>query len=181
MAQPASPPAAVDSTITKLHHLAYKCRNAEETRHFYEDILEMPLANVMEVRNLVSTTGELVNFVHLFFQMRDGSFIAFFDLGDGKAAVPDPEAPKFATHVALNIESQERLDLLRARLQDLGVPATEPIDQEGYVRSVYLTDPNGIRLEFTFEIGDGRHSQDPAEHDRISRDILKRWALEHAA
>ena len=29
--------------VLGLHHFAYRCRDAEETRHFYEDILGLPL------------------------------------------------------------------------------------------------------------------------------------------
>ena len=29
--------------IQQLHHFAYRARDAEETRHFYEDILGLPL------------------------------------------------------------------------------------------------------------------------------------------
>ena len=29
--------------IRKLHHNAYRCRDSEETRHFYEDFLGLPL------------------------------------------------------------------------------------------------------------------------------------------
>ncbi|MDB5672425.1 MAG: glyoxalase, partial [Alphaproteobacteria bacterium] len=32
-----------ENVVQSLHHFAYRCRNAEETRHFYEDILGMPL------------------------------------------------------------------------------------------------------------------------------------------
>src|SRR3954465_3130947 len=92
-------PAAV--SINGLHHYAYKCRDAEETRHFYEDILGLPMTHVMEVRDLKATTGELVSFVHVFFQMGNGGYLAFFDLGDHKAPVTDPATPPFSMHMAL--------------------------------------------------------------------------------
>jgi len=31
--------------IKGLHHWAYRCRDAEEIRHFYEDILGLPLTH----------------------------------------------------------------------------------------------------------------------------------------
>ena len=36
--------------IQGLHHNAYRCRNSEETRQFYEDFLELPLANAFEIK-----------------------------------------------------------------------------------------------------------------------------------
>ena len=34
--------------IHGLHHFAYRCRDAEETRHFYEDILGLPLVHIVK-------------------------------------------------------------------------------------------------------------------------------------
>jgi catechol 2,3-dioxygenase-like lactoylglutathione lyase family enzyme len=168
-------------TIRGLHHYAYKCRDAEETRHFYEDILGLPMTHVMEVRDLKSTTGQLVSFVHIFFQMANGGYLAFFDLGDGKAPVKDPATPPFSMHMALGIDGEEALKAAMKRLEAAGIEVQGPLDQEGYVRSIYFWDPNGIRLELTYEIGDGKLAPDQQTHDRKGREILKRWTAEHRA
>src|SRR5260221_8771244 len=69
--------------IRGLHHWAYRCRDAEETRHFYEDLLGLPLTHFIRQDEYVGTTGESVEkFAHNFFQMADRSSLAFFDLGD---------------------------------------------------------------------------------------------------
>ena len=83
--------------IHGLHHFAWRCRDAEETRHFYEDLLGLPLAHVIKA-DTVPSTGEYCPYVHVFFQMRDGSYIAFFDLGDNEAA--DAEAHQHQRHAA---------------------------------------------------------------------------------
>lgn len=163
-------------TIGGLHHYAYKCRDAEETRYFYEDVLGMPLAHVMEVRDLTSTTGELVSFVHIFFKMGDGSYLAFFDLGDGKACAKDPATPPFTIHLALHVDGETALQAFIRRLEEAGVAYQGPLDQEGFVRSVYFWDPNGVRLELTYEIGSGELA---ADHDAKGRELLKRWTREH--
>ena len=164
----------------RLHHRAYKCRNSEETRHFYEDILEMPLAHAMEVRNLTATTGQLVDFLHIFFELGDGSYIAFFDLGDGKSAVNDPETPEFATRFSMLVRGEEDLLAIMRRLADHGVPFEGPIEHQGYLRSIYLRDPNGIRIEFTYEIADGNLARDVKEHDSKCREMLKSCVKEHS-
>ena len=69
------PPAA---PIQQLHHYAYKSRDAEETRHFYEDILGLPLYHIIQ-SDYVPSTGEYCPYTHFFFRLQDGSFIAFFD------------------------------------------------------------------------------------------------------
>jgi catechol 2,3-dioxygenase-like lactoylglutathione lyase family enzyme len=161
--------------IRGLHHFAYKCRNAEETRRFYEDVLQMPLAHVMVRRDLRTTTGELVSFLHLFFEMGDGSFLAFFDLGDGTAPALDPNTPQFSTHLAVRVDGEHALLAAKARLDEHRVPTLGPIDQDGLCRSIYFTDPNGVRLELTYEL-----SAISKEHLTEGREILERWTAEHA-
>ena len=71
--------------IKGLHHNAYRCRDSEETRRFYEDFLGLPLASTLEIRE--TKTGRKTDVLHTFYRMDDGSFLAFF------------EAPGFAVHV----------------------------------------------------------------------------------
>ena len=72
-----------------LHHWAFRCRYSEETRHFYEDILGLPLAAAV-FHERVPSTGEYCPYYHIFFELADGSYVAFFDLLDGKGYTPDP-------------------------------------------------------------------------------------------
>lgn len=131
-----------------LHHVAYRCRDAEETRHFYEDLLGLPLIHVVQA-DAVESTGEACPFVHLFFEMTDGSCVAFFDLGDNIAAEPSPNTPRWVNHLAMRVASQEAVDQARARLTAAGVDVIGPVSHDGFVHSIYFFDPNGIRLELT--------------------------------
>jgi catechol 2,3-dioxygenase-like lactoylglutathione lyase family enzyme len=169
-----------EAPALRLHHRAYKCRNSEETRHFYEDILGMPFAHAMEVRNLTSTTGEVVDFLHTFFEMGDGSYIAFFDLGDGKSAVHDIATPDFSTRFSILVNGEEGLQAVIRRLTEHGVPFDGPVDHQGYLRSIYLKDPNDIRIEFTYEIGNGKRGSDAKGQDHKGREILQKWVKEHS-
>ncbi len=168
-------------TIGGLHHYAYKCRDAEETRHFYEDVLGLPMTHVMEIRDIKTTTGEVVSFVHVFFRMANGGYLAFFDLGDGKCPAKDPATPAFSLHMALSVDGEDALIAAKQRLEAAGIEVQGPLDQDGYVRSIYFWDPNGVRLELTYEIGDGKLAPDQATHDRMGREILKRWTQERRA
>ena len=108
--------------IKGLHHWAYRCRDAEETRHFYEDLLGLPLTHFIRVDDYVGTSGEHVDmFVHIFFEMADGSSLAFFDLGDDVAPQPSPNTPQWCNHMALQVGSVEDLDRAHKRLKDAGV------------------------------------------------------------
>ncbi len=167
--------AAPTPPIQGLHHFAYKCRDPEETRAFYEDLLGLPLAHVIEEHDVKTTTGETVSFAHFFFQMRDGSFIAFFDLGDGRKTTPDPATPSFVNHIAFRVESNEELLALKAKLENAGHPVLGPMEHGDFVRSIYFWDPNGIRMEFAYTVETPEHA---AESAAVARSRLERWARE---
>ena len=130
-----------------LHHVAYRCRDAEETRRFYEDLLGLPLVEVIEA-DTVPSSGELTPFYHLFFELADGSCVAFFDLLDGKSNAKDPDTPYWVNHLALEVDSVEALNLAKTRLQEAGVLVAGVIEHESGNRAIYFSDPNGVRLEF---------------------------------
>ncbi len=142
---PAMPP------IEGLHHWAYRCRDAEETRHFYEDILGLPLTHVIKADN-VPSTGQYCPYVHIFFRMADGSCVAFFDLGDDLAPDPSPNTPSWVNHMALRMNSVEEVERAKARLEANGVEVIGITDHK-FIKSIYFFDPNGYRLELTHEIG----------------------------
>jgi catechol 2,3-dioxygenase-like lactoylglutathione lyase family enzyme len=133
--------------IRSLHHFAWRCRDAEETRHFYEDLLGLPLVHVIK-SDIVPSTGEYCPYVHIFFQMRDGSYIAFFDLGDDTASAPSPNTPAWVNHLALRVDSVAELLQAKARLQAAGIEVLGVTDHH-IIKSIYFFDPNGIRLELT--------------------------------
>lgn len=137
--------------VLGLHHFAWRCRDAEVTRHFYEDILGLPLVHVIK-RDTVPSTGEHCPYVHIFFQMRDGSNIAFFDLGDDTAAEPSPNTPGWVNHIALRVESGAALRAMKARLASHRVDVIGVVDHDGFIESIYFFDPNGLRLELTIEV-----------------------------
>jgi len=137
--------------IHGLHHFAWRCRDAEETRHFYEDILGLPLTHVIK-KDTVPSTGEHCPYVHIFFRMADGSHMAFFDLGDDTAAEPSPNTPAWVNHIALRVDSDAALQSMKARLEENGVEVLGVTDHDGYIHSIYFMDPNGFRLELTTEL-----------------------------
>lgn len=139
--------------IRSLHHFAWRCRDCEETRQFYEDLLGLPLVHVIK-SDYVPSTGEYCPYVHIFFQMKDGSNIAFFDLGDDTAAEPSPNTPAWVNHLALLVDSVEDLERVKARLEQAGVDVIGVTDHH-IIKSIYFFDPNGIRLELTTPTVDG--------------------------
>jgi catechol 2,3-dioxygenase-like lactoylglutathione lyase family enzyme len=133
--------------IRGLHHFAYRCRDCEETRHFYEDLLGLPLVHVIKADH-VPSTGEYCPYVHIFFQMTDGSCLAFFDLGDDVKAEASPNTPSWVNHIALRVDSVDALRAAKQRLEAAGVEVLGVTDHH-IIESIYFFDPNGLRLELT--------------------------------
>ena len=162
--------------INGLHHFAYRCRDAEETRRFYEEVLGLPLVHIVRSET-VPSTGEYCPFVHLFFQMRDGSHIAFFDLGDNVKAEPSSNTPTWVNHLALAVADRDRLTEAKERLEAAGVPILGITDHK-FIHSIYFFDPNGIRLELTTDIGLDEYK---AEKRLSAHDEIKAWTKEKQA
>lgn len=138
--------------IQQLHHFAYRARDAEQTRHFYEDILGLPLYHIIQSDH-VPSTGEYCPYTHFFFRLQDGSFIAFFDLGDDEAAQPSPNTPAWVNHIAFRVDSVADLEGMKSRLEAHGIEVLGVTDHHVF-KSIYFFDPNGVRLELSAQVAD---------------------------
>lgn len=159
--------------IEGLHHNAYRCRDAEQTRAFYEDFLGLPLA--CSLRRAVTETGEETPLLHIFFEMGDGSYLAFFDLPEKPFDFIEQEPSDL--HIALEVEPEE----LKARLQRdtaAGVPVFGPAELE-YLTSIYYRDPNGYIIELTCRKEGYDDGMDPSKND--ARGILDQWQVDKQA
>ena len=163
------------AAINGLHHFAYRCRDAEETRHFYEDILGLPLFHYIR-NDVVPSTGEYCPYVHIFFRMSDGSCLAFFDLGDDVAAAPSSNTPAWVNHIALRVDGVDQLDAMKARLEVHGIDVLGVIDHRVF-KSIYFFDPNGIRLELCAQMASS--AQMLSEQIGI-REKIQAWTKEKA-
>ena len=160
--------------ITGLNHFAWRCRDAEETRHFYEDILGLPLVHTIALDH-VPSTGEYNPYMHLFFRMKNGSCIAFFDLADGEQYTPDPGTPLWVNHFAFEVDTVDEVHVMRDRLVAEGIKVIGPTDH-GFIQSIYFFDPNNLRLEITCNTATADETK--AYADR-AHDHLKEWLAAH--
>ncbi len=179
--QPAALPAP--APIQQLHHYAYRARDAEETRHFYEDILGLPLYHIIQ-SDVVPSTGEYCPYTHFFFRLQDGSFIAFFDLGDDTAALPSANTPLWVNHIAFRVDTEQQLEDMKQRLQAHGVEVLGPTDHHIF-KSIYFFDPNGVRLELSAQVAsEFQMLQESREaHDRLAAWTARKaqWRRERAS
>ena len=135
----------------RLHHNAYVTRDQEATRHFYEDMIGMPLiATWAEQADLF---GKVRTYCHTFYGMEDGGALAFFQFAEAEDAqlFGPPMPPSAFHHIALKCD-QGKQDAIRARLTAAGYePPKMYFIDHGYCQSLYVEDPNGLVLEFTVD------------------------------
>jgi len=86
--------------IKGLHHNAYRCRDSEETRRFYEDFLGLPLAGTLVIDE--TKTGRETHALHTFYRMGDGSYLAFFEAPDMPFDFKSQH--DFDLHIALEVD-----------------------------------------------------------------------------
>jgi len=153
--------------IKGLHHNAYRCRDSEETRRFYEDFLGLPLANSLDIGE--TRTGRATRVLHTFYAMDDGSFLAFFEAPDMPFEFKAQH--DYDLHIALEVD-ERTLQEMFARGKARGVETRGIIDH-GFIHSIYFRDPNGYVIELTAratpEAAEGSGAGDSA------RAKLDRW------
>jgi catechol 2,3-dioxygenase-like lactoylglutathione lyase family enzyme len=146
--------------IKGLHHNAYRCRDSEETRGFYEDFLGLRFVSAFPIDE-----GRAL---HSFFEMDDGSCLAFFEV-PGKS-FDFKRQDTLDLHIALGVEPDvfDRM-LDKARTSDVEVRG--PVDH-GFCRSIYMRDPNGYVVELTANTGVQQEIMDPTvskPHEALAR------------
>jgi catechol 2,3-dioxygenase-like lactoylglutathione lyase family enzyme len=157
--------------IKGLYHFSYPCRDGEETRRFYEDIMGLPLVACM-MADVVPSTGEHRPYSHFFFEMGDGSYLAFFDLGENQMPQPSPNTPEWVMHFAVEVDSVEAVLAMKKRLNDAGIQTTDIVDHH-FIKSIYFFDPNGLRLEVTARVDEPGFLEQQA---REAHAELKLWS-----
>ena len=153
--------------LKRLHHNAYRCRDSEETRKFYNDFLGLPLVNAFEITE--TKTGRETHVLHSFYQMDDGSCLAFFEAPGSPFEFKKQH--DFDLHIALEV-SQEDLHRMFAKGKAAGLE-TRGISDHGFIDSIYFRDPNGYVIELTAK----REGHDETVRDaaRTARDRLNEW------
>lgn len=155
--------------IQKLYHVAYRCNNSQETVDFYTKVLGLKFAMAVS-QDRVPSTGEEVPYIHIFFEMADGSNVAFFELPQAAKAIPDTNTPSWVQHLALEVSTRADLMEMKDRLEKNNVSFIGPVDH-GTINSLYFFDPNGHRLEVALRVNE----QVREERAKARFDVLKDW------
>jgi catechol 2,3-dioxygenase-like lactoylglutathione lyase family enzyme len=153
--------------IRGLHHNAYRCRDSEETRAFYEDFLGLPLVNAFEIAETKS--GRKTRVLHSFYAMRDGSALAFFE--DPNRSFEFKDQHDYDLHIALEVEPA----YLRTVMEKAAAAGKEcrGIADHQFIDSIYLRDPNGYVIELTAKRPD--HDAHVRAARKIAHETLASW------
>ena len=161
-------------SITGVHHIAYRCRDAKKTVDFYTQALGLPFTMAMS-EDRVPTTGAHCPYMHIFFALGNGSHLAFFDLPEEAPMQLDPNTPPWVQHIALEVKDAEALDEAIALLRANGVEPIGPVDHAIF-KSIYFHDPDGHRVEITYR------TETPDAISRlteVARPMLEEWDATH--
>ncbi len=164
------------SPLHAIHHMAFRCRDAEETRAFWEDVLAMPLAAALAFDK--DPAGQPLDYMHLFFALGDGNFIAFFDLPDHADEALFAKKWGMDLHMAISVDSYDTMMAYKARIKEkANKTVIGPIDH-GFVHSIYFYDPNGLQCEITCR--DAKYDEILAAEKRATADEMAKWQARKA-
>ena len=156
--------------IQRIHHVAYRCKDANETVAFYENVLGMNLLLAF-AEEQVPSTKEADPYIHVFLDAGMGNVLAFFELPTRSPMDRDRNTPSWVQHIAFEVENYETLLQEQGRIESLGTETLGPTDH-GIFKSVYLFDPNGHRLELVANTG--TEEQFDTLH-RVAPAMLEEW------
>ena len=135
--------------IKQLHHVAYRCKDAKQTVDFYAGVLGLEYSMAL-AEDRVPSTGEEAPYMHIFFRMDDGSFVAFFEIPESPPMGRDENTPQWVQHLAMRVPDERTLMAYKAKLEAHGLDVLGPTDH-AICKSIYFFDPNGHRLELTVD------------------------------
>ncbi len=167
--------------LQRIHHVAYRCRDAAETVAFYQRVLGMEFVLAI-AEDQVPSTKAPDPYMHVFLDAGMGNVLAFFELPNSPDMGADPNTPDWVQHIAFQLEDMPALEQALQALQAEGLEVIGPTNH-GIFQSIYFRDPNGHRLEL---VANTCTEQEMTELNRVAPAMLEEWsktkkAPQHAA
>jgi lactoylglutathione lyase len=157
--------------LKKIHHVAYRCKDAKQTVEWYGKYLGMAFVLAI-AENEVPSTRAPDPYMHVFLDAGGGNVLAFFELPNSPPMGRDLNTPDWTQHLAFELESLPELEAIKAKLQADGIEVVGPTDHTIF-QSIYFFDPSGHRLELAVNTG----TADMYERlDAVKWDMLDEWA-----
>jgi catechol 2,3-dioxygenase-like lactoylglutathione lyase family enzyme len=167
--------------LQRIHHVAYRCRDAKQTVEWYRQHLDMDFVLAIAENN-VPSTGAPDPYMHVFLDAGQGNVLAFFELPNAPAMGRDGNTPEWVQHIAFKVGSLDQLLATKAKLQAAGIEVVGPTEHTIF-KSIYFFDPNGHRLELAVDTATPEMNK---QLDAVKWAMLDEWsrtkkAPQHAA
>ncbi|MFM7522976.1 MAG: VOC family protein [Betaproteobacteria bacterium] len=167
--------------IERIHHVAYRCKDAKQTVEWYTKHLNMQFVLAI-AENEVPSTKAPDPYMHVFLGAGGGNVLAFFELPTQPEMDRDRNTPSWVQHLAMKVDSLETLLETKAKLEAAGISVIGPVNHTIF-KSIYFFDPNGHRLELAYDCGTPEMRN---KLDAVKWEMLEEWsktkkAPQHAA
>ena len=167
--------------VERIHHVAYRCRDAKETVEWYGQHLGMAFVLAI-AEDRVPSTQEPDPYMHVFLDAGQGNVLAFFELPNSPSMGKDSNTPDWVQHIAFKVGSVDELLATQARLEAAGIEVVGPTEHTIF-KSIYFFDPSGHRLELAADTATPEMNR---KLDAVKWEMLEEWsrtrrAPKHAA
>jgi glyoxylase I family protein len=157
--------------LQRIHHVAYRCRDAKETVEFYQKVLDMDFVLAI-AEDKVPSTKEPDPYMHIFLDAGAGSILAFFELPNSPEMGRDGNTPEWVQHIAFELKDMGALMEAKEKAEAEGLDVLGPTNH-GIFKSIYFFDPNGHRLEL---VANTRTAEQMEELHRVAPAMLEEWS-----
>lgn len=159
--------------VERIHHVAYRCRDAKETVEFYTKMLNMDFVLAI-AEDQVPSTHEPDPYMHLFLDAGGGNVLAFFELPTKPEMGRDENTPRWVQHIAFQVADRDTLLQFKQHLEDNGVEVLGVTDHTIF-DSIYFFDPNGHRIELAAPTRGQEANM--AKLDAVKWRMLEDWSV----
>jgi catechol 2,3-dioxygenase-like lactoylglutathione lyase family enzyme len=137
--------------LKRIHHVAYRCKDAKETVDFYQRVLNMGFVLAI-AENEVPSTKAPDPYMHVFLDAGMGNVLAFFELPNSDEMGRDEHTPLWVQHIAFEVADMAALTTAKEHIEGEGLDVLGPVNH-GIFESIYFFDPNGHRIELATNTG----------------------------
>ena len=158
--------------LVRIHHVAYRCKDAKETVEFYQRVLNMGFVLAI-AEDEVPSTKEPDPYMHVFLDAGMGNVLAFFELPNSPEMGRDDQTPIWVQHIAFEVKDMAALNAAKAHIEGEGLEVLGPVNH-GIFKSIYFFDPSGHRIELAANIGTPEQMQQLHE---VAPAMIEEWAV----
>ncbi len=155
----------------RIHHVAYRCKDAEQTVRWYAEHLGMGFVLAI-AEDRVPSTHAPDPYMHVFLDAGGGNVLAFFEIPNSPPMGRDENTPDWVQHIAFKVDSVATLQATKARLEARGIPVVGITDHTIF-QSIYFFDPNGHRVELAADTATADQMQ---RLDAVKWEMLTEWS-----